>query len=103
MFVVPFLKRMQVRQNHFGDLPELRHEHTNHTLKNSKGLNADLSRAPGSPSADWNSIRLPTLAEANDMSIRFALDHCGGNRDATARFLGIGACGSGPTSKTTIF
>ena len=46
MFVVPFLKRMQVRQDHLGDLPNCAVSTQNHTLKNSKGLNADLSRAP---------------------------------------------------------
>src|ERR1700721_4115800 len=52
-------------------------------------LRQDIAHRSSS-SADWNSVKLPTLAEANDMYIRFVLDHCGGNRDATARLLGIG-------------
>jgi DNA-binding NtrC family response regulator len=42
-----------------------------------------------SPSADSNSVKLHTLAEANALYIRFVLDRCGGDRKAAARLLGI--------------
>jgi len=43
-----------------------------------------------SPTADWTAVKVLTLDEMCDRYIRWMLNRCGGNRGATAEFLGIG-------------
>jgi Bacterial regulatory protein, Fis family len=45
---------------------------------------------PKLPSADWTSVKVLTLDEVRDRYILWMLDRCGGNREETALFLGIG-------------
>jgi len=42
------------------------------------------------PNADWTSVNVLTLDEGCDRYIRWMLNRCGGNCDATAQVLGIG-------------
>lgn len=42
------------------------------------------------PNVDSTEVKYFTLAEMRDRYILCILDHCGGNREATARVLGIG-------------
>jgi DNA-binding NtrC family response regulator len=42
------------------------------------------------PSPDWTAVKVLTLDEVCDSYIRWMLNRCGGNREATAQFLGIG-------------